>query len=112
MMNNENNQLNNTNIEFVTQQNLSDIQLQEYHNILTKFIDLVPHLQEINKEEKINKIFCTQTNASSSPSSSYSQQLESLQNLDISSKSISDLQILQSVICRIHDLQHDLQSNS
>ncbi len=122
---NENDQIESvskTGIEFVTQtHNLSDIQLQEYHNILKKFIDLVPNLQEINREEKINKIFCSTqsppqygSGSSSSPTSStnYSQQLEGLQNLDINSKSISDLQILQSVISRIHDLQHDLQSDS
>ena len=121
---NENDQIESvskTGIEFVTQtHNLSDIQLQEYHSILKKFIDLVPNLQEINREEKINKIFCSTqlppqygTESSVSPTSTnYSQQLEDLQNLDINSKSISDLQILQSVISRIHDLQHDLQSDS
>lgn len=112
---NSNDQLNSkTEIELVSHNlNLTDMQLKEYHNMLAKFIDLVPHLQEINKEEKINKIFCSaQSTNSSSSSSSSSSALESLQNLDINSKSISDLQILESVICRIHDLQSHLQSDS
>ncbi len=86
-------------------------QLQEY---LIKFIELVPHLQEINKEEKIKKIlYSTQLGQKlndQQPSASYSQQLDSLQNLDISSKSISDLQILQSVLDYIAYLQNKVHN--
>ena len=65
-------------------------QLQEQ---LSKFIDLVPHLKQINTEKK---------RTSQNDSVSLSQ---NLQNLDLNSKSISDLQILQSILDYITDLQ-------
>lgn len=102
-------------------------QLEEY---LIKFIELVPNLKEINKEEKINRIlFSPDANEESDQtithldqnkkdgqseqqqqnqcheSSNYTQHLENLQNLEISTKTISDLQILQSVLDYIVDLK-------
>lgn len=122
------------------------IQLEEY---FIKFIELVPDLKEIDREEKIKKILHSsgdlksnyghvifnenngnenddkeeEENAVDDLDSSYierngrrrqtaaaaasvlNQQLESLQNLDINSKTISDLQILQSVLDYIRDLK-------
>ena len=77
-----------------------NIELQEY---LVKLIELVPHLQE----ENIKKISYSDKGANEQQTlqATYCQQLENLQNLDISSKSISDLQILQSVLDYIVYLQ-------
>ncbi len=71
---------------------------RQLHEQLNKFIELVPHLKQINNTDKIKDILCS----SGSPSSSLSQ---GLQSLDLSSKSISDLQILQSILDYITDLQ-------
>lgn len=70
----------------------------QLHEQLSKFIELVPHLKEINSEERIKNILCT---AATDPAS-LTQNLESL---DINSKGISDLQILQSIMDYIMDLQ-------
>jgi hypothetical protein len=66
-------------------------QLQEQ---LSKFIELVPHLKEINSTERIKNILADPTNLT-----------QNLENLDINSKGISDLQILQSIMDYIMDLQ-------
>lgn len=84
------------------------IQLEEY---LSKFIDLVPHLKQIDQEEKIKKILFSSQKINDQQQLTYAQQIESLQNLDINSKSISDLQILQSVLDYIVDLQNKVVSN-
>ena len=76
-------------------------QLQEQ---LIKFIELVPNLKNLNKEEKIKSILCSATQQLNAPEST-SSLTQSLQNLEINSKSISDLQILQSILDYIGDLQ-------
>ena len=121
-----------------TQQTATDESAQ-LHEYLLKFVQLVPHLQEINREEKIHSILSSSaaaanaTASSSSPSASlaslnrqyassllsptsspvahanslpYAQQLDGLQNLNLNSAtSISDLQVLQSVLDYIADLK-------
>jgi hypothetical protein len=71
---------------------------RQLHEQLNKFIELVPHLKQINNAERIKDILCS----ADSPASNISQ---SLQNLDLNSKNISDLQILQSILDYITDLQ-------
>jgi hypothetical protein len=80
-------------------------QLQEQ---LVKFIELVPNLKQINKEERIKHILnsATQRNDLADANNGLTQSLEStLQNLELNSKGISDLQILQSILDYINDLQ-------
>lgn len=84
-------------------QSEDQIELQEY---LTKFIELVPNLKQIKQEENLNKItFSSNATESSQSQQNYLQQLENLQNLDLNSKTLSDLQILQSVLDYIVDLK-------
>jgi hypothetical protein len=71
---------------------------RQLHEQLNKFIELVPHLKQINNAERIKDILCS----ADSPASNINQ---SLQNLDLNSKNISDLQILQSILDYITDLQ-------
>jgi len=97
-----------TNEPATTAQLDESIQLEEY---LNKFIHLVPHLKQIDQEEKIKKILFSSQILNEQQQLSYAQQIESLQNLDINSKSISDLQILQSVLDYIVDLQNKVISN-
>ena len=91
----------------------------ELHEYLNKFIELVPNLKELNQQEKIKKILCSiqlqncnsQLQALPQQEQSLHQQLDSLKNLEISPvSSITDLQILQSVLdyilelkCFLHD---------
>lgn len=84
-------------------ENLDEMnQMNEY---LVKFISLVPNLKQIDQEEKIDKILY-----SSEHSANLMQQIEDLQNLDLnSSKTISDLQILQSVLDYIVDLKSKVE---
>ena len=101
MNNHENDQIG-SKIEFVShqqQQSLNDLQLEEYQKILTKLAQMT-------------QFNVSQSSSTSTNNSNYTQLIESLQNFDINNKNITDLQILQSVISRIHDLQTDLQSNS
>lgn len=77
-------------------------QLNEY---LVKFISLVPNLKQIDQEEKIDRILYSSDN-----SANLMQQIEDLQNLDLNtSKTISDLQILQSVLDYIVDLKSKVE---
>ncbi len=74
------------------------LQLEEY---LIKLIDLVPNLKQ---QQQTNN--GSSSNAdSSSTSINY---LEQLSNLDLNSKEISDLQILQSVLDYIGDLRAEI----
>lgn len=76
-------------------------ELNQMNEYLIKFISLVPNLKQIDQEEKIDKILYSSQN-----SANLMQQIEDLQNLDLnSSKTISDLQILQSVLDYIVDLK-------
>ena len=83
----------------------------QLENYLAKLIELVPDLKEIDREEKIKRILhsTSQTDAAAT----ISQQLEGFQNLDLNSaKTISDLQILQSVLDYIRDLQSKIDLDS
>lgn len=89
-----------------------DEDYNQLHPYLVKFIELVPGLKEIDRIEKIETILQhTNTN-----SGSIGQQLESFQNLDLNeggsggdtvtrTTTLSDLQILQSVLDYIRDLK-------
>ena len=69
---------------------------------LSKFIELVPHLKQINN--KNNNILCSSSSADSG-SSSITQGLHNLELTSKSSSAPSDLQILQSILDYITDLQ-------
>lgn len=77
----------------VETENFNIDETSQLHEQLSKFIDLVPHLKQINTETK---------RTSQNDTVNLNQ---NLQNLDINSKSISDLQILQSILDYITDLQ-------
>ena len=80
-------------------------QLQEY---LAKFIQLIPDLKQKDREEKIGKIInSARSQAPGSQAQSLLQQIDNLQNLNIS-ESISDLDILESVMAYIAELQKEV----
>jgi short-subunit dehydrogenase involved in D-alanine esterification of teichoic acids len=74
-------------------------QLQEY---LIKLIELVPNLKQ-QHQMNLNAANRDETAASSSYTC-----LEQLSNLDLNTKEISDLQILQSVLDYIGDLKAEI----
>ncbi|CAF0973907.1 unnamed protein product [Brachionus calyciflorus] len=79
-------------------------QMNEY---LIKFISLVPNLKQIDQEEKIDKISYS---SDVDNSANLITQIENLQNLNLNnSKTISDLQILQSVLDYIVDLKSKVE---
>lgn len=88
-------------------------QLEKY---LAKLIELVPDLKEIDREEKIRRIlFSTATTTTTSANESLD---DGFQNLDLNAVNnvangkISDLQILQSVLDYIRDLQSKVDLDS
>ncbi len=96
--------------------NYSNDEMKELCKYLNKFIELVPNLKQMDRQDKIKKILCSiQLNqANDQPQHhhhhhqpvNYQNHLDSLENLEITpSKSISDLQILQSVLDYILELK-------
>lgn len=78
---------------------------------LAKLIELVPDLKEIDRGEKIRRILFSSKHDTTEESvceseGNTSSALDGFENLDLNAaKSISDLQILQSVLDYIRDLQ-------
>lgn len=83
-------------------------QLERY---LEQLIELVPDLKEIDRKERLRHVLmatatATGQNVDSTTTSGTSNLDNGFQNLDLNAaKKISDLQILQSVLDYIHDLQ-------
>jgi hypothetical protein len=75
-------------------------QLQEY---LIKLIELVPNLKQ---QQRMNALNSNENGAT--PNAANMSYLDQLGNLDLNTKEISDLQILQSVLDYIGDLRAEI----
>lgn len=74
---------------------------------LAQLIELVPDLKEIDREEKVRRILFSSNSPDESDANTSTSALDGFENLDLNNaaKSISDLQILQSVLDYIRDLK-------